>query len=230
MKNSIKNKICRRRRTEKLLILVVLLLAIFAFGKLNQKESYGVERVKVHIPKEEKLVPELVPEQEECTQFISTYEESIRNEEFVLCTLIAEAANQAPYGQLLVLEVIWNRTQDSEFPNTEVEVCKDDGQFSCIQDGQPILGEKLVTPEQITPEMREMYFKVTSEMSKETERLLKEEAQKQGLTDEKYWKGGALYFSNLDKVTPEVYEANHYDRIQVSVKVGDHTFWRYWGE
>lgn len=224
MKNSIK---CRRRGNGKLLILVgMLLLVILAFGKLNQKESDGVVKVHIPKPKEEKLVPE----QEEYSNFISIYEETIRNEEFVLCTLIAEAANQEPYGQLLVLEVIWNRTQDSDFPYNEVEVCKDHGQFSCIQDGQPTSGGKPVTPEQITPEMREMHYQVTSEGSRETERLLKEEAQKQGLTDEKYWKGGALYFSNLDKVTPEVYEANHYDRIQVSVKVGDHTFWRYWGE
>jgi uncharacterized iron-regulated protein len=83
----------------------------------------------------------------------------------------------------------------------------------------------------ITEEMQQAFDEVIAG-SIDTEELLKQVAYEKGYTDEKYWKGGALFFSNLNMIlenSPEQYEASRYDSIKVSVTVGDHTFWRYWG-
>ena len=78
--------------------------------------------------------------------------------------------------------------------------------------------------------MEEVYQKVfVEDDSNETEKLLQKEAFRKGLYSEKYWKGGALYFSNLDGVSEEVYAKGRYDEIKVSVEIGGNTFWRYWG-
>ena len=82
---------------------------------------------------------------------------------------------------------------------------------------------------EIVPEMEAVYQKVFVEESNETEKLLKAEAFRQGLYSEEYWKGGALYFSDLDGVSEEVYAKGRYDEIKVSVEIGGNTFWRYWG-
>lgn len=164
--------------------------------------------------------PEIIVEEEEVVEQEAVLTE---DEQFALFTAYGEAVGEGIYGQQLVLETIRNRTEHHEFPNTLKEVCTDEGQFLAVQNGVPMLGKEAVTLDNITEEMTETMLQVL-EGSDETERLLKEVADQKGIDDPKYWEGGAVYFSNLD----EIENLSSYEKIQVSVKVGNHTFWRYW--
>lgn len=146
--------------------------------------------------------------------------------ELVLCLTYAEAGIQGREGMKLVLETIRNRLYAEEFPDTLKEVCLDEGQFIPIENGVPHVNGEEITSEYITEEMKEIYEEVILEGSNETEELLKKAADAKGINDEKYWKGGALFFSNLDEIPEEI--KSDYENIKVSVKVGRHTFWRYW--
>jgi hypothetical protein len=152
-------------------------------------------------------------------------------EKLVMCLSYAEAANQGVYGQKLVMETVRNRTESEKFPDTFSEVCLARKQFDVAKDDWIYLyGEKLEF-DVITEEMQQAFDEVIAG-SCDTEELLKQVAYEKGYTDEKYWKGGALYFSNLDEIlknSPEQYKDSNYDKIKVSVTIGNHTFWRYWG-
>lgn len=170
---------------------------------------------------EELIAPEDTEETPEYTE----------EEKLVMCLSYAEAANQGIYGQKLVMETVRNRTESERFPDTFSEVCLAKKQFDVVQnDWVYLYGEKLDF-DVITEEMQQAFDEVIAG-SIDTEELLKQVAYEKGYTDEKYWKGGALFFSNLNMIlenSPEQYEASGYDSIKVSVTVGDHTFWRYWG-
>lgn len=55
-------------------------------------------------------------------------------EELALITL-AEAGNQSVYGKQLVIDVILNRVQSDEFPDTIPEVIEQPGQFAAYSNG-----------------------------------------------------------------------------------------------
>jgi hypothetical protein len=164
----------------------------------------------------------------ENTQDISYSEE----EQLVMCLSYAEAYNQGIYGQQLVMEVVRNRMQSERFPDTFSDVILANRQFAVVKnDCVCLYGKKLEFDEVITDDMKKAFDEVMAG-SNDTEELLKQVAYEKGYTEEKYWKGGALFYSNLDTIleqNPEQYEASKYDSIKVSVKIGDHTFWRYWG-
>ncbi len=155
-------------------------------------------------------------------------EEEEKKKEIVEAVIYLESGTKQK-NQIGTAEVIRNRTKDPKFPNDVIEVCNQDGQFQTIQDGVPVDQKGNPIDLEIVPEMEAVYQKVFVEESNETEKLLKAEAFRQGLYSEKYWKGGALYFSNLDGVSEEVYAKGRYDEIKVSVEIGGNTFWRYWG-
>ena len=139
--------------------------------------------------------------------------------DFVLKVAELEAGNQGIYGKQLVLETIRNRMEDPCYPNNPIEVCTQKGQFATVRNGVPIKNGSLIEMQTSTPEMEELYRTVFIEGANETERLLQEAAFEKGLCDEKYWKGGALFFSNLGN-------ASEPKGVKVYVKIGDHTFWR----
>ena len=228
-----KQEICLMRLSGILLIFLINLLSVtVAVMIIGNKGIQKVEKefnVDVQIEENTERVPVK-------TQFfmyihslpmpeIPVQEEYVMTEEelFALCTAYGEAVGEGIYGQKLVLETIRNRTEHYEFPDTLKAVCTDDGQFLAVQNGVPMLGDQPVTPENITEEMTETLSEVLAG-SDETERLLKEVAEQKGVTDPKYWEGGAVYFSNFDAIE----DLSSYEKIQVCVKVGNHTFWRYW--
>ncbi len=167
------------------------------------------------------------------SNFVSTYQEEIEltkeKEKRFIEGLILLEAGPSKDRQILVAEVIRNRTKHPDFPDETIQVCNQDGQFQPVQNGVLVNNQGIPLDLEAIPEMEEVYEKVFVQNSNETEELLKKEALKNGLQNEKYWKGGALYFSNLEAVSQEVYAKGQYDQIKVSVKVGGNTYWRYWG-
>ncbi len=168
------------------------------------------------------------------SQFVSIYQEELlmikeREKKTIEAVIFLEAGVKEE-NQIAVAEVINHRKKHPDFPDDLIQVCDQKGQFTTIQDGIPVDQEGNPINMEVVPEMEEVYQKVfVEDDSNETEKLLQKEAFRQGLYSEKYWKGGALYFSNLDGVSEEVYAKGRYDEIKVSVEIGGNTFWRYWG-
>ena len=155
--------------------------------------------------------------------------EEEKKKEIVEAVIYLESGTKQEH-QIATAEVIRNRTKDPKFPNDILEVCEQKNQFQTIEKGIPVDQEGNPIDMEIVPEMEEVYQTVfVEENSNVTEKLLQAEAFRQGLYAEKYWKGGALYFSDLDGVSEEVYAKGRYDEIKVSVEIGGNTFWRYWG-
>ena len=59
-----------------------------------------------------------------------------------------------------------------------------------------------------------------------SEKMLKEEANKLGITDSKYWEGGSLYFYNPDACSD--YQNEIRKNVKVKFRCGRHLFYRYW--
>lgn len=63
-------------------------------------------------------------------------EEKVYDElEYLACCVEAEAGNQGMLGKRLVCDVILNRVDSADFPNTITEVINQDGQFSVVGNG-----------------------------------------------------------------------------------------------
>lgn len=63
-------------------------------------------------------------------------EEKVYDElEYLACCVEAEAGNQGMLGKRLVCDVILNRVDSADFPNTITEVINQDGQFSVVSNG-----------------------------------------------------------------------------------------------
>lgn len=65
----------------------------------------------------------LLPEDHKCIEV--TYEDARR----LMKIAAAEAGNQGPEGQLLVMRVVWNRVLSPHFPDTVQGVISQRGQF-----------------------------------------------------------------------------------------------------
>lgn len=220
-----------------------IILAVFVLGIASPYivllEQYfleilpevSVEGTKV-TPRKEETPKELV--EVDLTSFVSIYQEEIlfmkeEQKKIIEAVIFLEAGGKAEH-QIAVAEVIEHRKKHPNFPNDLFQVCDQKGQFSVIENGIPVDQQGNPINMENVPEMEEVYQKVfVEENSNVTEKLLQEEAFRQGLYSEKYWKGGALYFSDLDGVSEEVYARGRYDEIKVSVEIGGNTFWRYWG-
>lgn len=71
----------------------------------------------------------LLPEDHKCIEV--TYEDARR----LMKIAAAEAGNQGPEGQLLVMRVVWNRVLSPHFPDTVQGVISQRGQFQTYKNG-----------------------------------------------------------------------------------------------
>ena len=74
--------------------------------------------------------------------------------ELLACCVEAEAGNQGLYGKQLVVDVILNRVDDSDFPNCIYDVIMQKNQFSVVSDGRI----NQVTPTEETYEAIKLEF------------------------------------------------------------------------
>ncbi len=143
-----------------------------------------------------------------------------------VCRLVyAEANNQSYEGKLAVAEVIRNRRTSKKFPDTISEIIADKNQFSPYSNGEIIACKKVVTNDNVTTEIRQAVAEAFKG-SNITEELLKEEASRVGITDSKYWEGGALYFLTVNRME----ELSKVKNVRVKVTIGDHNFRRVYSE
>jgi len=155
------------------------------------------------------------------------------DEEFLYACKLAfsEAGGEGAIGQTAVIEVALNSV-DYGWADSIIEEFLRPYRYSSVIDGVPQVpayggGYRPVTEDDLSEELKEAVRKAF-QGERITEQLLKEQAESQGLTDEAYWKGGALYFFNWNAIGPEAKENRNETRMPVRVEIKNHTFARYW--
>ena len=138
----------------------------------------------------------------------------------------AEAGNQPYEGKVAVAEVVFNRVESPNFPDTINDTIFDKYQFSPCYDGQSIrlVSGKEVSDENVTDEIKQAVNEAWYG-SNITEIMLRNEAYSNGIYDTSYWEGGALYFANPKAITNDSLKTDVLTSL-VKVDIKDHTFRR----
>lgn len=153
-------------------------------------------------------------------RYIPTYAESVR-----ACQLaVAEAGARNKDGMQAVMETVLARIESDEFPNNVISVSLKG--FTCIKNGVPCIGDNPVKMEEIPAYVMDLWREVCKGTNL-TEDLLRQAAEEKGITDEKYWKDGALYFTQMDLIFGEELASRAAIRVKVKIDNGN-TFYRYW--
>ena len=152
--------------------------------------------------------------------------------DFACKIVFAEAGGESFEGKVAVMETALNSVEAQEFPNTLMEVFCQPYRFSCVMNNDTVCvpdetGFRPVTDSDITDDIREA-VKAALDGDRTTEILLREEAKIQGLEDESFWKGGALYYCNMRDITEDEKSSRTPEKVPVSIKIGNHMFYRYW--
>lgn len=139
----------------------------------------------------------------------------------------AEARGEGTLGQILVVNVAINNMRRQGYENMIKEFTAS-GRYSSVEDGAVYVGygknKRLVEDQEIPEELKEA---VDSAFEKDySEELLKKEAVSKGITDEKYYKGGACYFYNPETISKK--QISLREGIEVKYQHGNHIFYRYW--
>lgn len=155
------------------------------------------------------------------------------DEEFLYsCKLaFAEAGAENAIGQTAVIEVALNSV-DYGWADSIIEEFRRPYRYSSVIDGVPQVpayggGYRPVTEDDLSEELKEAVRRAFLG-ERVTEQLLREQAERQGLTDDAYWKGGALYFFNWNAIGQKAKEARNQTAMPVRIEIGNHTFARYW--
>ena len=153
-------------------------------------------------------------------------------EEFnYLCKLVfAEAGDQGAVGQTMVANVVLNRVENGGFGGKDIiSVCTQPSQFSPVKNGVPCILNKQkkwipVTDKMLTDELKAaVKFAFEKDLTIEP---LKKTAEKLGIKDEKYWKGGALFFHAPSACSEEALKNR--ENIKVKFQHRGHIFYRIW--
>jgi len=97
----------------------------------HKVEKTVVEQIKADLQAEEDFIP-----------YYHMSEEDIKEEDywddlgFLACAVMAEAGNQSLYGKRLVVDVILNRVESEDFPDTIREVIEQKNQFTVVRNGR----------------------------------------------------------------------------------------------
>lgn len=133
-------------------VIEITILALFlAVLLINSRDTKSLKDTV--IPVQTIKISNNVPEHYEVldTIDVSEMQEEIRNEIFygeleqVAILVQAEAGNQDELGKRYVADVVLNRLDDPDFPDTVEDVLKQDKQFACILDGNYNKAEWTVT-------------------------------------------------------------------------------------
>lgn len=93
------------------------------------------EETEVHIREDLYFAEPIIEETETRTESDLEEEEHMDNLELLAQLVEAEAGNQDQVGKRLVVDVVLNRVDSPNFPNTISEVIYQPNQFSCVKDG-----------------------------------------------------------------------------------------------
>lgn len=138
----------------------------------------------------------------------------------------AEAGNQTEEQQVATAATILNRVESNIFPNTIKEVIMQKGQFASTRNGHIYACGKTVDFSKV-PDVTKEAARRALNGEDPTENWLRKEAQRLGLSSEKYASGGALYFYSPEYTSSSELAAR--TNIKCKVQKGGHVFYKVWG-
>ena len=138
----------------------------------------------------------------------------------------AEAGNQTEEQQVATAATILNRVESNIFPNTIKEVIMQKGQFASTRNGHIYACGKTVDFSKV-PDVTKEAARRALNGEDPTENWLRKEAQRLGLSSEKYASGGALYFYSPEYTSSSELAAR--SNIKCKVQKGGHIFYKVWG-
>ena len=138
----------------------------------------------------------------------------------------AEAGNQTEEQQVATAATILNRVESNIFPNTIKEVIMQKGQFASTRNGHIYACGKTVDFSKV-PDVTKEAARRALNGEDPTENCLRKEAQRLGLSSEKYASGGALYFYSPEYTSSSELAAR--SNIKCKVQKGGHVFYKVWG-
>lgn len=138
----------------------------------------------------------------------------------------AEAGNQTEEQQVATAATILNRVESNIFPNTIKEVIIQKGQFASTRNGHIYACGKTVDFSKV-PDVTKEAARRALNGEDPTENWLRKEAQRLGLSSEKYASGGALYFYSPEYTSSSELAAR--SNIKCKVQKGGHVFYKVWG-
>lgn len=138
----------------------------------------------------------------------------------------AEAGNQTEEQQVATAATILNRVESNIFPNTIKEVIMQKGQFASTINGHIYACGKTVDFSKV-PDVTKEAARRALNGEDPTENWLRKEAQRLGLSSEKYASGGALYFYSPEYTSSSELAAR--TNIKCKVQKGGHVFYKVWG-
>lgn len=159
----------------------------------------------------------------EVVEVNAEYNPSEEERDFAYRLAFGEAGVESALGQTLVINVAINNMKAEGYTNLIEEFTKE-GRYSSVKGDKVYNCGKIVLTENVPQNIKDAVdeaFQVDY-----SEKMLKEQAEKLGITDSKYWEGGALYFYNPDECSE--YQNSIRQNVKVTFRCGDHLFYRYW--
>ena len=154
---------------------------------------------------------------EEITEAKSiNYNPSAEGKERLCKVVFAEAGIESFMGQVLVANVAYNNMIAHGYTDLTQEL--KEGRYSCIVNGVVYNEGKPVEIEDIPQSVKDAVEEALRNDS--TEAVLKAEAERLGITDSKYWEGGAIYFCAPG--------CEGRENVEVKFQLGGHMFYRDW--
>ncbi|MFR0822548.1 MAG: hypothetical protein ACLU84_00525 [Clostridia bacterium] len=213
---------------------LILIIAICASLTNSTAERWETVKVEVQMPYTENSTNIVLP------VFTITrtiyYEPTEEERQWAYKMAFAEAGLEGEMGQILVINVAINHTKAMGYTSL-IEEFTSTGRYSCIENGVPCIP---VSPTQKRPVVESdltesLKAAVDKAFVKDfSEELLKQAAWEKKkedssfLVDEKYYEGGAYYFYNPRAVSDKQKSQRSEKKVPVSVKYGNHVFYRYW--
>ncbi|MDE5830457.1 MAG: hypothetical protein K2H53_01930 [Clostridia bacterium] len=144
------------------------------------------------------------------------YNPTAEEREMAYKVAFAEASIESSMGQTLVINVAINNMRKHGYTSLMQEFQA--GRYSSIVDGVVYNEGKAVEIENVPQSVKDAVEEAFN--NDYTEEALKAEAEKLGITDSKYWEGGATYFC-----APS---CSGRENVKVKFQLGNHMFYRYW--
>lgn len=145
--------------------------------------------------------------------------------QFAYKIAFAEAGTEGSIGQTLVINVAINNMKKNGLSSL-IEEFKAEGRYQSVINGEVYNAGKVVNLSDVPQEVKEAVdeaFKYDY-----SEQILKQQAETLGITDPKYWKGGAMYFYNPAACSER--QNNLRENVKVKFQYGNHIFYCYWDE
>lgn len=192
-------------------------------------ESMSVEEIiwyyinGLEIPKEDVITESTEVLEEVVTDVESYYVPTEEERQFAYRLAFGEAGIESELGQILVINVAINNMRAKGYSDL-IEEFTMESRYSSVINGEVYNCGRIVTVEDVPQSIKDAVDAAFE--CDYSEKMLKEEANKLGITDSKYWEGGSLYFYNPDACSD--YQNEIRKNVKVKFRCGRHLFYRYW--